>query len=161
MYDASGYVGATHISGDSLALLRQQLTSRRYWQRPDASHVRVDPSRRSLDGTIFGVNHSKLSGKHWLWDMDYSQESPGVEPNDFGAYGNVDNRRASAQVRWRETHRGHGTVPTRSVQPPSPAGISRASATTPGCIRSGTRRWRISCAWKAMRAMEQEPHRMR
>ena len=103
MYDASAYFGVTHVRGDSVAIVRQQLSSRRFWQRPDASHVDVDPSRRTLSGTTWGITHSKLSGKHWLWEIDYSEEAPGLEPNDIGAFGNVDNRRAAAQIQYRET----------------------------------------------------------
>jgi len=102
-YDMSAFVGITHVRGDSVAILRQQLSSRRYWQRPDASHVEIDPTRRALSGTYMGINHSKLSGKHWLWDVDFWQESPGLEPNDVGAFGNVDNRGAVGQIRYRET----------------------------------------------------------
>ena len=101
-YDASAFIGMTRVEGDSTAILRQQLSSRRFWQRPDSRDVRLDPSRRRLSGTYMGVNHSKLSGTHWLWDVDYWQESPGLEPNDAGAFGDVDNRRLSGGVRYRE-----------------------------------------------------------
>ncbi|MBA3340636.1 MAG: carbohydrate binding family 9 domain-containing protein [Gemmatimonadaceae bacterium] len=103
MYDVAPYVGATHVRGDSMAILRQQRSSRRFWQRPDASHVSVDPSRRSLTGTNFGINHRKLSGKHWLWNIGYHQNSPALEPNDLGAWGHVDNRGGSARITYRET----------------------------------------------------------
>lgn len=106
MYDASAYIGVTRISGDSTAILRQQLSSRRYWQRPDAQHVHLDPTRRAMSGNQMGINHSKLSGKHWLWDIDYWQESPGLEPNDMGAFGAVDERGLVAQIRYRETEPG-------------------------------------------------------
>lgn len=102
-YDLSAFIGMTHVRGDSLAILRQQLSSRRFWQRPDADHVSVDPSRTTLSGTYMGINHSKLSGKHWLWDVDFFQESPGLEPNDMGAFGNVDNRGLFADIQYRET----------------------------------------------------------
>lgn len=106
-YDVSAFAGLTHVLGDSIAILRQQLSSRRYWQRPDASHVGIDPSRQSLTGTSIGINHSKLSGKHWLWNIDLWQESPGLEPNDVGAVGSVDDRGGEAQIRYREnTPRG-------------------------------------------------------
>jgi hypothetical protein len=106
-YDVSAYIGMTHIRGDTAAILRQQLSSRRYWQRPDAREVGVDPSRRTLSGTYMGINHSKLSGKHWLWDIDLWQEAPGLEPNDIGAFGDVDERGGVAQIRYREnTPRG-------------------------------------------------------
>ena len=102
-YDMSTYAGFTRIEGDSLAILRQQLSARRFWQRPDAGHVEVDPTRRTMNGTMFGINHSKLSGEHWLWDIDYWQEGPGLEPNDMGSFGDVDERGLAAGIRYRET----------------------------------------------------------
>jgi hypothetical protein len=103
VYDVSAWAGFTLVQGDTGAILRQQLSSRRYWQRPDASHVSVDPHRRSLSGAFVGIGHSKIAGKHWRWDVDYLHESPGFEPNDMGAFGSVDNRFLGAQLRWRET----------------------------------------------------------
>lgn len=103
MYDLGAFIGLTSVDGDTAAILRQQLSSRRYWQRPDADHVEVDPSRRGLRGTYTGINHSKVSGRHWLWDIDYVQESPGLEPNDIGAFGDVDNRSLNVGIRYRET----------------------------------------------------------
>ncbi|MDP9179390.1 MAG: carbohydrate binding family 9 domain-containing protein [Gemmatimonadota bacterium] len=102
MYTAGAYVGATHVRGDSVAILRQQRSSRRFWQRPDASHVSVNPSRVSLTGTEMGINHGKVSGKHWLYNAGYYQESPGLEPNDIGAYGSVDDRGGFARLTYRE-----------------------------------------------------------
>ena len=102
-YDLSYFAGATNIRGDSAAILRQQLSSRRYFQRPDADHVEVDPTRRALSGTYLGVGHSKVAGRHWLWDLDLIQRSPGLEPNDIGSFGAVDDRMASGSLRWRQT----------------------------------------------------------
>jgi hypothetical protein len=102
-YDFNAFVAFTNVRGDTAAILRQQLSSRRYYQRPDADHVEVDPTRRSLSGTIFNMSHSKMSGAHWLWDIDYQQTSPGFEPNDMGRSGGVDNTNLSMNVRWRQT----------------------------------------------------------
>jgi hypothetical protein len=102
-YDINSWVGTTNIRGDTLAILRQQLSSRRFYQRPDADHVGVDSSMRSMSGAMLGIGHSKMAGRHWLWDVDYVHESPGLEPNDIGSFGSVDNRFLSAEVRWRET----------------------------------------------------------
>ncbi|MGH7615020.1 MAG: DUF5916 domain-containing protein, partial [Gemmatimonadales bacterium] len=90
-YDMSAYVGVSHVAGDSTAILGQQLSPRRYFQRPDADHVQVDPGRTSLGGVTAGINHSKLAG-NWLWDIDYTHESPGLELNDFGSLGSADDR---------------------------------------------------------------------
>ena len=102
-YDASANLGFTHVRGDSAAILALQQSSRRYWQRPDVSDVRLDPHRLTLGGIIFGVNHSKLAGAHWLWDIDYWQEAPGFEPNDIGAFGSVDDRGFAWELIYRET----------------------------------------------------------
>jgi hypothetical protein len=103
-YDASAFAGFTHVRGDTAAILRQQLSPRRFWQRPDARHVDVDPRRRALTGHFLGFNHSKLAGEHWLWDIDYEEQSPSAEANDIGFHGAVDNRFLFGRLRWRETH---------------------------------------------------------
>ena len=101
MYDINSWFGGTGLRGDSLAITRLQRSSRRYWQRPD--RFRLDSSRSTLAGSLFGIGHSKVAGKHWLWDLDYSHDTPGFEPNDIGAKGNVDNRTLSGRLVWRET----------------------------------------------------------
>lgn len=105
-YDMSAFVAWSWLQGDSAALLGQQLSSRRYFQRPDADYVDVDPSRTGMTGSYMGINHSKLSGKHWLWDIDYYEESPEFELNDVGRLGSTDDRGVSADVVYRETQPG-------------------------------------------------------
>jgi len=102
-YDVNSWLGYTNVRGDSAAILRQQRSSRRYFQRPDADHVEVDPSQRMLGGTTFGLGHSKLAGRHWTWDIDVLHQSPGFEPNDMGSFGAVDTRTFNTRLRWRET----------------------------------------------------------
>ena len=98
----NSWFGYTNVRGDSLAILRQQRSSRRYFQRPDADHVEVDPAQRMLGGATFGLGHSKLAGK-WLWDVDFLFQTTGFEPNDMGQYGAVDTRTFNTRLRWRET----------------------------------------------------------
>ncbi len=105
-YDMSAFIAYSWLQGDSAAVLNQQLSSRRYYQRPDASHVEVDPSMTSLTGNYIGINHSKLSGKHWLWDIDYYQEAPAFELNDAGRLGTSDDRGVNGNVRYRESTPG-------------------------------------------------------
>ncbi|NIP79175.1 MAG: hypothetical protein GWM90_08195, partial [Gemmatimonadetes bacterium] len=105
-YDVSAYIAATHVRGSAPALLRLQESSRRYWQRPDADHVEVDPNRTTMTGAMMGINHSKMAGEHWLWDIDYYQESPGFEPNDIGALGGADDRGLLGNLRYRDTEPG-------------------------------------------------------
>lgn len=104
-YDVSAYLGATHVRGSEDAILRLQRSPLRYWQRPDAVHVSVDPTRTAMVGTTLGINHSKMAGD-WLWDVDYYQESPGFEPNDIGALGGTDDRGLLGVLEYRETDPG-------------------------------------------------------
>jgi hypothetical protein len=104
-YDVSAYLGFSHVSGDSAAILGLQRSSRRYYQRPDAGHVEVEPGRTSLAGWQLGINHSKLAGD-WLWDVDYYEESPGLELNDIGRLGSSDDRGLSGNLRYRHTRPG-------------------------------------------------------
>ena len=44
-YDLSAFVSWSYLQGDTAAMLSQQLSSRRYYQRPDADHVSVRCAR--------------------------------------------------------------------------------------------------------------------
>jgi len=104
-YDVNAYLGFSYIEGDSLAMLAQQRSSRRFFQRPDANYVRVNPGLTSMSGYTAGLNHSKMSGS-WLWDVDFTAESPGYEINDVGRLGGTDDITQSTNLRYRETQRG-------------------------------------------------------
>ncbi|MGH7530670.1 MAG: DUF5916 domain-containing protein, partial [Gemmatimonadales bacterium] len=101
-YDLSAFVGYSYVAGDSLAILGLQRSSRRYYQRPDADHVEIDARRTTLTGALVGINHSKMSG-NWRWNIDYAQESPGLELNDLGALGSADDRFLYADFSYRHT----------------------------------------------------------
>lgn len=105
-YDMSAFLAWSWLRGDTSALIAQQTSSRRYFQRPDAGYVELDRTRSSMAGTYIGINHSKLSGKHWLWDIDYYQEAPAFELNDVGRLGSADDRGVVADLVYRETQPG-------------------------------------------------------
>jgi hypothetical protein len=105
-YSLSGWAGWSWVEGDSLALLATQRASARYFQRPDATHVRVDPSRTSLGGVGAALQAARNSGRHWLWSVYGTARSPGFELNDAGAMGSTDYAYGSANLRYRETRPG-------------------------------------------------------
>ena len=105
-YDLAAFAGFSHVAGDSFAIAAQQLSSRRYYQRPDADYVDFEQGRTALNGYFAGIAHSKMSGEHWLWDIDLVAESPGYEINDIGRLGGADDIGAYAGLRYRETKRG-------------------------------------------------------
>ena len=102
-YTLTGWGGFSHVTGDSLQILNLQRSSARYFQRPDAEAYRVDSSRTSLTGFNTGFEFAKNSGKHWLYYIYGSTESPGFEPNDIGRLSTGDGIGGGATVIFRET----------------------------------------------------------
>jgi hypothetical protein len=102
-YQVSGFAGGSDVRGDSLAVLRLQRSSARYFQRPDAGHVEVDPSRTSMAGYTGGLTVARISGEHWLWSTGASVESPGLELNDVGQLATADDISGYAQLQYRQT----------------------------------------------------------
>ena len=101
-YALSGWSGFSHVMGDSTQILSLQRSSARYFQRPDAESYHVDSSRTSLTGYVGGLDFSKNAGKHWLYSVSASAESPGFEPNDVGRLGTADGIGTGAYLQYRE-----------------------------------------------------------
>jgi hypothetical protein len=101
-YELSGSAGFSHVRGDSAAILRLQRSSARYFQRPDADHVTLDPSATSLAGYTASAGLAKVQGTHWLWSAYAGAESPGFELNDAGSLSTADGLSASGELRYRE-----------------------------------------------------------
>jgi hypothetical protein len=78
-----GWVGGTRVAGSVQDILRLQTSSMHYYQRPDATHVAVDPTATSLSGWAGRVNLAKQSG-HLLVLASAGAISPGFDPNDVG-----------------------------------------------------------------------------
>ncbi len=105
-YQLSGYLGGSYVSGDPAAMARQQRSSRRYYQRPDQTYVRLDTTRTSLAGYAAGLGLEKISGRHWLWGVFTGTESPGLELNDAGRIAQADGISVNSSVTYRETRPG-------------------------------------------------------
>jgi hypothetical protein len=103
VYEIAGHAGGSSVKGDEPAILRLQRSSARYYQRPDAGHVEIDPTRTSLSGYTSSMNIEKVEGKHWLWRVYGSTRSPGFEINDLGVATRVDQTFGLANLRYRET----------------------------------------------------------
>ena len=106
VYEVYAEGGLTGITGSEAAILRAQRGSERYLQRPDADYVRVDSTRTSLSGAKASIRARKLSGAHWLWNVFFDLESPGVTFNDIGRIGSADGASTSESLTYRETDPG-------------------------------------------------------
>lgn len=105
-YQISGDVGFSYVEGSEEAILRLQRRSSRYYQRPDADYVSIDSSATSMSGYRASLDVSKNAGKHWLWSVDGSINSPGFELNDIGILRNTDRYRLGGRLTYRENTPG-------------------------------------------------------
>jgi len=78
-----GMVGGSRVEGDPAAIALTQAASQRYFQRPDATHVELDPARTSLSGYAFNAQLKKIAGTYHA-ELGVDGRSPGFEVNDIG-----------------------------------------------------------------------------
>jgi len=105
-WSLSGFLAASRINGDSLAIVRAQRSFVRYYQRPDADYLSVDSSRRSLSGYQSSLALTKTGGRHWIGSLTFQTASPGFEVNDVGFQQSTDRRAASTYLEYRENVAG-------------------------------------------------------
>jgi hypothetical protein len=87
-YGIAADFGGSYVTGDTAAINAAQLSSARYYQRPDAN-LHYDPTRTSLSGLTGDLYIDKLAGA-WLWGAAVSTTTPGFEVNDLGFQHRVD-----------------------------------------------------------------------
>ncbi len=79
----TGRLSGSNVSGSATAMDALQREPQHYFQRPDTSHVRLDPARTSMSGWTGSINLNKNQGNMTintaLWGT-----SPGFESNDIG-----------------------------------------------------------------------------
>ncbi len=75
---------ASRVEGTPAAILATQRSSARYFQRPDADYLELDPSRTSLSGTGGTLEFGKAGGGQLMYVAGFSWRSPGLELNDVG-----------------------------------------------------------------------------
>lgn len=80
----SGKSVFSYISGREEAMIRQQRSSRRYFQRPDADYVELDSSLTSLSGYGGSLFFGRQGNSHVNFGIGGNWQSPGLELNDMG-----------------------------------------------------------------------------
>ena len=93
----TGEIAGSRVAGTTTLVDRLQRAPQRYYQRPDAPHVELDPARTSLTGATGRVNLNRNRG---LWRLNAAlwAGSPGWESNDLGFHGTGDRAGAHAVV---------------------------------------------------------------
>ncbi len=101
-WSVSGYVAGSRIRGEPDVIAAAQASSARYYQRPDADYLEIDPTRTALDGHIAELALAKAGGRHWTGSLSYRDVSPGFELNDIGFLSRADARAFSTFLRYVE-----------------------------------------------------------
>ncbi|HVP89959.1 MAG TPA: DUF5916 domain-containing protein [Terriglobales bacterium] len=78
-----GWAGGTRVEGTAEDITRLQESSMHYYQRPDATHVSLNPWATSLSGWGGRFNLGKQNG-NFLFLASAGALSPGFDPNDVG-----------------------------------------------------------------------------
>ena len=105
-YELRSYFGISHIDGTAAAIERVQRSSVHYLQRPDKDYYPFDPTRTSLPGWEGHSTFERVSGKHWLWNVDTEFQAPTFEANDIGRITSADGRQFNYALKYRETRPG-------------------------------------------------------
>ena len=82
-YRLSSALTASYVEGSTGVLARTQASSTRYYQRPDADHLELDPNATSMGGYYAMVDLTKQAGA-FGGKAAVALASPGYEVNDLG-----------------------------------------------------------------------------
>lgn len=106
-YQANLQFGFSRVEGEPAALERTQRGTVHYFQRPDRpGGPRLDPTRRSMTGSLLQARFEKIGGRHWLWYTNLRTDSPEIDPNDFGRLGDAGTITWTNAITYRETQPG-------------------------------------------------------
>lgn len=83
MFVLTGYIAGSYISGSKPALQKIQENPFRYFQRPDATYMKLDPNRTSLSGYYTRLMLNKQEGNFYL-NTALGAVSPGFQNSDMG-----------------------------------------------------------------------------
>jgi hypothetical protein len=97
----TGEMSASHVAGSAKAIEDLQRAPQRYYQRPDAPHLELDPRRTSLRGYTGRVFLNRNSGV-WRVNAALWGVSPGFESNDLGFHSRGDRGGAHSVLLWRK-----------------------------------------------------------
>jgi hypothetical protein len=101
----TGRFAVSNISGTAARLTEVQRASQHYFQRPDATHVEVDPTRTSLSGYAFRVALNREKGP-LLFNTAIGATSPGFDTNDAGITSRTDQINGHVSIGYRWTQPG-------------------------------------------------------
>ncbi len=99
-YFLRGNLVTSYVTGSAEAIEATQNSITHLFQRVDAGHVEVDPTRTSLTGTGGRFEGGKAGGGNWRYNGGIIWRSPELELNDIGFLRQADEIRQFANVRY-------------------------------------------------------------
>lgn len=85
-----GNVVLSKVLGSKESIYNTQTSLRHNFQRVDATHVTLDPTRTSLTGTGGNIKIGKSGGGNFIFETGVTWRSPELEMNDMGFQRNAD-----------------------------------------------------------------------
>jgi hypothetical protein len=100
-YEMAVAAMGSRVAGSQLAISRTQLSSARYFQRPDNDYMDYDSTRTHLSGYAGYFKLAKVTG-FMTWSARLTSRSPGFETNDVGflRFSDYHNARGELNFRW-------------------------------------------------------------
>lgn len=102
----SGFFAASHVRGDSTALIRIQRNSNHFFQRPDTDRLSVDSTATAMSGAEWRLEFARRSGQHWTGAVWIGEVTPGFEINDFGFARGTEKLDIGTRISYREIRPG-------------------------------------------------------
>ncbi len=99
-YFIQGNLVTSYVTGSPEAIEATQRSITHLFQREDAGHVSVDPTRTSLTGSGGRLEGGKAGGGNWRYGAGVMWRSPELELNDIGFLRQADEIRQFANVRY-------------------------------------------------------------
>jgi hypothetical protein len=101
-YSLQGFWAGSHVRGSAQALDRIQRSNVHSFQRPDAAHLRYDPTRTALGGHSGGGSFGKIGGARVVFNINAGYRSPGFEINDLGFQSRADESWAESWIQFKD-----------------------------------------------------------
>jgi hypothetical protein len=120
-WGVGGKISGSLVQGSLAAIANTQLSSARYFARPDAEHLEYDPDATSLAGYYGTISVGKQNGA-WQGGFGVTATSPGFEVNDLGFQSAADRIDFSGEFQYQQPST---TRHFRSFSVTATAGTSR------------------------------------
>jgi hypothetical protein len=108
-FNISGFWAGSRVEGSTEAIERLQKNTVHAFQRPDADHVELDPTRDVLSGHAGAISFGKIGGEKTRFSANYGFKNPGFDMNDLGFQRRADERFVSHWFQMRDMVPGRFT----------------------------------------------------